>query len=327
MSSLASLVTASPPPPNWYTVREEDRLHAPDFPGDEPTVLESKHPSQKFANTLSQLRSTFPGEVWHAITSLFPDRYRTSPRPCCVDIAVGAEGRAGVELARRGFRVIGVEAVPTLLARTFAFAQSQNAHIQLMTAKVEHSQLADSSADLVSVMHGLHLVDTAAALREAWRLLRPGGKLVAAWNDRNLSTEFACELEDILERHVASYNRFQKQRGLETWGEVLQEGGMFKLDSYSVHPNPIPIHNAAALLDVLDCMSFVRSALRGEARKRFNNDVREMLVRRFGGRPFALPLESKVYILHKIHEGPHGGHKGGHHHHSGRRQLHLYAIA
>ena len=38
---------------------------------------------------------------------------------------------------------------------------------------------------------------------------------------------------------------------------------MFKLKEYSVHANPLPMKNAVALLDILDCMSFVRTALRG----------------------------------------------------------------
>ncbi len=36
----------------------------------------------------------------------------------------------------------------------------------------------------VTFLHGLHLVDTPRALDEAHRLLKPHGKLVAAWNDR-----------------------------------------------------------------------------------------------------------------------------------------------
>ena len=45
--------------------------------------------------------------------------------------------------------MIGVEADATLLARTFRFAQAHNTHIQLITAKVEHSMLQDNVADLV----------------------------------------------------------------------------------------------------------------------------------------------------------------------------------
>lgn len=307
----------------WYFVKREERLVPPSLPtGDEDSAFVSTHPSQKFANTLSQLRSHYPSEVWQDITRLYPDRKNT--HPLCVDIAVGAEGRGGVELARRSFQVIGVEADPQLLARTFEFAQAHNAHIELMTAKVEHSLLQDSTADLVTFLHGLHLVDTHAALREAWRLLKPHGRLIAAWNDRDLSSSFAKELEDIMEKHVPTYNRFHKQRGIEEWGERLQEGGLFRLVEYAVHANPIPMPSSSALLDVLDCMSFIRASLRGEARKRFNNDVRGLLERRCGRRAFILPLETKLYILEKINDGgnengKNGGkshHHGGSHHHA-----------
>ena len=36
----------------------------------------------------------------------------------------------------------------------------------------------------VTCMHGLHLLNARQALREAHRILRPGGKLVVAWNVR-----------------------------------------------------------------------------------------------------------------------------------------------
>jgi SAM-dependent methyltransferase len=279
---------------------ENDKADADAESEEEGTaIFESRHPSQRYVNVLSLLRCHYPPGVWHAISKLFPRDRKV--RPVCVDIAVGAEGRGGVELARRGFHVIGVEADPQLLAQTFQFAQAHDAHIELMTAKVEHSLLSDGSADLVTFFHGLHLVDTAAGLREAWRILRPGGRLVAAWNDRSLSSPFIQELEDVMEKHVTTYNRYQKQREVEEWGERLQEGGLFRLIEYSVHANPIPMHSASALLDVLDCMSFIRAALkRGEARKRFNNDVRCLLERRFGRHQFSLPLETKMYVLEKV---------------------------
>ena len=70
---------------------------------------------------LSQYRTTYPPALWLAVEQRFPVARRR--HPLCVDIAIGAEGRGGVELARRGFHVVGVEADPTLLARTFRFAQ------------------------------------------------------------------------------------------------------------------------------------------------------------------------------------------------------------
>lgn len=108
-----------------------------------------------------QLRAQYPNEVWQKIMALFPDRINT--RPVAVDIAVGAEGRGGVELARRGFHVVGVEADPQLLARTFEYAQAHCANVELITAKVEHSLLSDEAADLVTFLHGLHLVRIAHA--------------------------------------------------------------------------------------------------------------------------------------------------------------------
>lgn len=308
VASPHAATAAAVVPDPWYLIKQEERLAPPVAPGDEAPInlgaFSSHHPSQRFANVLSKLRATYPAGVWSGIGRMYPARRPGTAAPLAVDIAVGAEGRGGVELASRlGFRVIGVEADPTLLARTFEFAQAHDAHIELITAKVEHSLLGDACADLVTFLHGLHLVDTPAALRETWRMLKPGGRLFAAWNDRDLSSPFMRELEDVLERHVAGYTRAQKQRGVDDWGERLQEGGLFRLVEYSVHQNPVHMPSPAALMDVLDCMSFVRAALHGDARKRFNADVRALLERRCGRRAFLLPLETKMYAMEKIEEG------------------------
>jgi hypothetical protein len=156
-----------------------------------------------------------------------------------------------------------VEADPQLLARTFRFAQAHGAHIELVTAKVEKSLLQDTTADLVTFLHGLHLVDTPRALDEAHRLLKPRGKLVAAWNDRNLNDPFIRRLEDLFEKYNPNYSRHSKQRDLEQWKDTLEHGGRFRLEEYAVLPNPLPLPSAVTLLDILDCMSFVRSHMRG----------------------------------------------------------------
>lgn len=290
---------SSLPKQHWYTVHEHERLISPLTRNDEEEegVFESHHPSQRFAEVLSNLRSSYPEAVWKHIEALFPDRRKRNT--VAIDIAVGAEGRVGVELSRRGFHAIGIEADATLLARTFRFAQARSTPIELVTAKVERQVLPDASAELVTFMHGLHLVDTQLALEEAHRLLAGGGRLVAAWNDRDLSSEFMCELESLFERYNPHYSRTLKQRDIEQWGERLTQGNLFRLQEYSVHPNPLRMRNAAALLDILDCMSFVRSALRGSQRKAFNADARAVVAARYGREPFDLPLETKMYVLEK----------------------------
>lgn len=191
-----------------------------------------------------------------------------------------------------------------------------------MTAKVEKSLVHDDSADLVTFFHGLHLVDTSAALQEAWRMLKPGAKLIAAWNDRDLSSLFMRELEDIMEQHILNYNRFQKQRAVDIWSERLTEGHLFRLIEYAVHPNPIKMRSPSSLLDVLDCMSFVRANLKGPNRKSFNNDVRALLERRFDHHSFDLPLETKIYVLEKVSEEERrNGKKKNPHHHGGGKKL------
>ena len=188
-----------------------------DEPGELASVFfESRHPSQLFTNVLAGYRCTFPAPMWDRIDALFDDVKQTcgfaswacsrhaslspthpptpSRHPSVVDLAIGAEGRGGVELARRGFHVTSVEADPTLLARTCPWAQARRASLDLITARAEHALLHDGCADMVTCFHGLHLVDTDRALEEAHRLMRPGGLLVAAWNDRDLSSPFICQV-------------------------------------------------------------------------------------------------------------------------------------
>lgn len=98
--------------PPWYILKKEEHfLRPPTSSGDEDGyTFESSHPSQKFANVLSQLRSQYPPEVWSTISNLYPNRKGTTRPPLAVDIAVGGvEGRGAVELARRGFHVVGIE--------------------------------------------------------------------------------------------------------------------------------------------------------------------------------------------------------------------------
>lgn len=256
-----------------------------------------QHLHPQLHHPLVEYRASYPEVVWSTVS----EATRRSDRalPVAIDIGVGT-GRGAVELARRGYRVVGVEATPSLLARTHQTAALSGVALNLISARMEQELLPPGCADLVSVMHGLHLVDTGPALREAHRLLREKGVLVAAWNDRDLSSPFNQELEDLLEAYNPDYNRHSKQRSPDHWGPTLTQDGLFRLEGYSVHANPLPLKSAAPLLDIVDCQSCVRRARHSSAaRRELHRAVVDLAHRHHGHGSFVLPLETKLYLLRR----------------------------
>jgi ubiquinone/menaquinone biosynthesis C-methylase UbiE len=87
-----------------------------------------------------------------------------------VDIGCGG-GALARALAARGARVTGVETSETQLAE----ARSRADGVRYLIGRAESLPLPDASVDVALFMRTLHHVPAPAALREAWRVLRPGG--------------------------------------------------------------------------------------------------------------------------------------------------------
>lgn len=71
-----------------------------------------------------------------------------------------------------------------VLVRTYARAAACNAALELIPAAAACDVVHSGSVDLVTFMHGMHLLDAGAAAKEAYRILKPGGRLVLGVNDR-----------------------------------------------------------------------------------------------------------------------------------------------
>lgn len=260
-------------------------------------VLGSAVPPAAPNSALDRYRSDFPATVWGTIRKLFP----SAVLPDAVDIGC-VSGHGAVELAKRGFRVTGVESDVHLLARARQAASIEGVEVNLVGAAHAKNMLGPGCADLVTVMHGFHLLDHKAALNEIYRLLKADGWLVAAWNDRDLSHEFVQELEDLLESYNPTYSRYSRQHDPDVWLQLLGQGGRYKLHSFEVHPNPMPMQSSASITDLIGSMSFMRPILSASssARKSFHQDVRALVAAHFGSEPFYLPLESKVYLVKRV---------------------------
>jgi SAM-dependent methyltransferase len=95
------------------------------------------------------------------------------PRGTTLDLGCG-EGRVGAELARHGHRVLGVELSPTLAAR------ARERH-EVVEADASRLPFEDAIFPLVVSFNSLMDMDDAAgAVREAARVLEPGGLFCAA---------------------------------------------------------------------------------------------------------------------------------------------------
>ncbi len=101
-----------------------------------------------------------------------------------VDLGCGG-GLLSVPLAQRGARVLGVD----LSARSLACAalHAPAGRCGFVRADLTRTPFADATADLVLVSDVIeHVDDPAGALREAARLIRPGGALFVSTLNRTL---------------------------------------------------------------------------------------------------------------------------------------------
>jgi SAM-dependent methyltransferase len=86
-------------------------------------------------------------------------------------------------MARRGARVTGIDVSPDQLATARRLAREHGADITLIEGNAEATGLPDAAFDFAISEYGAAIwCRPEVWLREAWRLLRPGGKLVFLGN-------------------------------------------------------------------------------------------------------------------------------------------------
>jgi len=65
----------------------------------------------------------------------------------------------------------------------------------------EQTGLDSSSVDLITIAQTFHWLDPVAAKQESRRILRPGGKVVLAWNRQNAATGFEQRFNELKEKY------------------------------------------------------------------------------------------------------------------------------
>lgn len=138
-----------------------------------------------------------------------------------LDLATGT-GHTALALAPHVRRVVGLDLTPEMLAEAERLAAERRAgNVEWVLGDAHALPFADGAFDLVVARAAPHhFTDLRLALREAWRVLRAGGRLVLVDCSPPAQARDALHAVEVARdpSHVLSLT-------LEEWRERLQESG------------------------------------------------------------------------------------------------------
>lgn len=121
------------------------------------------------------------------------DRLGLGPGRSLVDLAAGT-GKLTRELVGSGADVVAVEPVEAMRDEFERACPG----VPILEGTAEEIPLPDASVDAVTVAQAFHWFDPAAALAEISRVLRPGGHLGIAFNERDTREPWVAQLSRLI---------------------------------------------------------------------------------------------------------------------------------
>jgi SAM-dependent methyltransferase len=115
-------------------------------------------------------------------------------------------------LADRGARVLAIE--PNAAMRESAVPHER---VTFVAATAEATGLEEADVDVVTVFQAFHWFDHRRALREIVRILRPGGRAAAVYNERDESDAFTAEYGELVRRYHTDDTELRRADGLEAF--------------------------------------------------------------------------------------------------------------
>lgn len=129
------------------------------------------------------------------------------------DIGAGT-GLSSAPFLNNGNTVYAVE--PNTEMRTAGEKQyGNNPNFNAINGTAEASGLATASVDLIFCGQAYHWFQPQKAREEFTRILRPGGAIILAWNERSTTDPLQQEYEQLLRTKVPEYSRVT-QRNINT---------------------------------------------------------------------------------------------------------------
>ena len=153
------------------------------------------HSAEHFGSAAEVYERGRPG-YRSEVVAYIADTLDLRPGRVVVDLAAGT-GKLTRELVPTGADVIAVEPVAGMRDQLTAVLPG----VDVRDGTAEAMPLADGAADAVTVAQAFHWFRGDEALAEISRVLRPGGRLLLAWNRRDLNDPLNGAISELVEEH------------------------------------------------------------------------------------------------------------------------------
>jgi SAM-dependent methyltransferase len=140
-------------------------------------------------------------------------------------------------IAARGPLVYAIE--PNAKMRDAADA---DARVRWVDGTAEATTLPDASVDVVAAFQAWHWVDHAPGVAEARRILRPGGRLAAIYNERDERDPFTAAYGTVIMKYATDATEERRANALAAFGAIdpartkrFEYGNVQHLDRAGLH--------------------------------------------------------------------------------------------
>jgi SAM-dependent methyltransferase len=152
------------------------------------------------------------------------------------DLGAGT-GISSRVIAARGPLVYAIE--PNAKMRD---AAATNERVKWVDGTAEATTLPDASVDVVAAFQAWHWVDHPAAIIEARRILRPGGRLAAIYNERDERDAFTAGYGAVVMKYATDATEERRANALAAFAAIdpartqrFEYGNVHQLDRAGLH--------------------------------------------------------------------------------------------
>jgi SAM-dependent methyltransferase len=164
---------------------------------------------ERFSNRVANYVKYRPGYPREIIRHLKANCWLTRDS-IVADVGCGP-GQSSRIFLENGNRVIGVEPNEAMRAAAKEIL-SGFANFTVCDGTSENTTLPDASVDFIVAAQAFHWFDAERTRREFKRILKPGGRIVLIWNERQLdSTPFLIEYEQLLLKYGSDYTKVRHE--------------------------------------------------------------------------------------------------------------------